>query len=112
MEDEVIGGVLLVALFVVGYLAFKAWKGFDGVGPGLAQLLKKLWNAVDGVFSKSVDALTSTPGAQFGSGPDSVHTGSNLDPGSIVDYEMPDSQIAEEPLETVPLPSSPVGGLQ
>ncbi|HMG85588.1 MAG TPA: hypothetical protein VK574_07585 [Terracidiphilus sp.] len=114
VEDEVIGGVLLVALLALAYFAFRAWKGLDGSGGVIVQLLKKLWNAVDGVFSKSVDALTISPlSGEWGSGVDSVHTGSTLgpstDPLSTSDY-APDESIDEEPLQSVPLPSSPLGG--
>jgi hypothetical protein len=89
--DKLEGGLAelvgVAAVVVIGVIVYGFYKGNPaGVA---ASLLKKLWNALDSLFSGTLDRLTATPGATFGSGVGKVYTGSNLynpnDDGSSVD---------------------------
>ena len=91
--DELEGGaielVILVVIIVIALLAFGIWRGFSGLDPSkaIAQILKKIWNSVDSVFSSAVDGLTNT-GAAGGYGADQVITGSDLIPKEdLASYE-------------------------
>lgn len=74
---EILGFLLLVLLAVV---VFTAWKGAGSLGSlsGVAaSVIKKIWNAIDSVFSKSVSALESGE-PSGGLGQAQVYTGSTL----------------------------------
>ena len=63
LEGEGVELVLFVILVLIAVIIFATWKGFGGLGnldPSAIALsiIKKIWNAIDSVFSKSVDALS------------------------------------------------------
>jgi hypothetical protein len=89
LEGDAIELVVLVVIIIIALLAFGLWKGFAGFDPSkaIAQILKKIWNSIDSVFSKAVDGLTNT-GSIAGYGSDQVVTGSDLIPNEdLASYE-------------------------
>ena len=81
LEGDLIEGLLIVILIVIVFVAISA-----GGGEKLAaSALRKVWYAVDGVFSKGVSLLTSDNlGANILgkiTGTDSANTGSTLGGG-------------------------------
>ena len=94
--DELEGGVIelvvIVVIIVIALLAFGIWRGMAGFDPSksIAQILKKIWNSIDSVFSSAVDGLTNT-GAVPGYGSDQVYTGSDLTlKDDLASYEAAD----------------------
>ena len=86
LEGDVIELALFAVLVIVAILVFLAWKGVSGFDPTKALLaaIRKLWNAIDSLFSNAVTSLQPSS-AQGGLGVGAVYTGSNLQP-TVEDY--------------------------